>query len=84
MRSESFERMGSLHRECHAYAESSQCYHRRGAHPDENHLPEDRPNLEELTGEGRNENPVQQTEIKLEIIFQSDSRCIFKSVRWRV
>jgi hypothetical protein len=37
-----------------------------------------------LTGEGRNENPVQQTEIKLEIIFQSDSRCIFKSVRWRV
>src|SRR6476469_7698020 len=71
--------MRSLHCKRHAHAESRQRYHRRGAHTYENHLPEDRRDLEKLTRERRNENPVKQTEIKLEIIFQSESgRCAFK------
>ena len=61
--------MRSLHRKRHAHAESRQGDHRRGAHTYENHLPEDRRDLEKLTRERRNENPVKQTEIKLDIIF---------------
>ena len=77
--------MRSLHRKRHAHAESRQRYHRRGAHTYENHLPEDRRDLEKLTRERRNENPVEQTEIELEIVFQSESgRCTFKSLRSRV
>jgi hypothetical protein len=66
--------MRSLHRKRHAHAESRQRYHRRGAHTDENHLPEDRRDLEKLTRERRNKNPIEQTKIELEIIFQSESR----------
>jgi len=48
-------------------------------------LPEDRRNLEELTCEWRNEDPIEQTEIELEIMFQSESgRCTFKNLRLRV
>ena len=65
--------MRSLHRQRHAYTERGECDHRRGAHPYENHLPEDRRDLEELTRERRNENPVEQTEIELEIVFQSEA-----------
>ena len=61
--------MRSLHRKCYAHAESRQRYHGRGAHTYENHLPEDRRDLEELTREWRNENPVEQTEIKLDVVF---------------
>ena len=61
--------MRSLHRKCYAHAESRQRYHGRGAHTYENHLPEDRRDLEELTRERRNENPVEQTEIKLDVVF---------------
>jgi hypothetical protein len=76
--------MGGLHRQCHAYTERRECYHRRCAHAYENHLPEDRRDPEKLTRERRNENPVEQTEIELEIIFQSESgRCAFKSLRSR-
>ena len=61
--------MRSLHGKRHAHAERRQRDHRRGAHPDENHLPEDRPDLEKLACKRRNENPVEQTEIKSEVIF---------------
>jgi hypothetical protein len=38
-----------------------------------------------LTRERRNENPVEQTEIELEIVFQSESgRCTSKNLRSRV
>jgi len=66
--------MRSLHRKRHAHAESGQRYHRCGAHTYENHLPEDRRDLEKLTRERRNKNPVEQTEIEVEIVFQSESR----------
>jgi hypothetical protein len=32
-------------------------------------LPEDRPDLEKLPGKRRNQNPVEQIEIKLDVIF---------------
>jgi hypothetical protein len=37
-------------------------------------LPENWRDLEKLTCERRNENPVKQTEIELEIVFQSESK----------
>jgi hypothetical protein len=52
--------MRRLHGKRHAHAESGQRNHRRSAHTYENHLPEDRRDLEELTRERRNENPVEQ------------------------
>jgi len=60
--------MRGLHRQRHAHTKCRQRYHWRRADTDENHLPEDRRNLEELPGERRNQNPVEQTEIKLEIV----------------
>jgi hypothetical protein len=72
--------MRSLHRKRYAHAKSRQRYHRRSAHTYKNHLPEDRRDLEKLTRERRNEDPVEQTQIELEIIFQSESRrCISKA-----
>ena len=62
--------MGSLHGQRYTHAERCQRNHRRSAHPDENHLPEDRCDFEKLTGERRDQNPVEQTEIKLDVIFQ--------------
>ena len=61
--------MRSLHRKRHAHAKSRQRYHRRGAHTYENHLPKDRRDLEKLTRERRNENPVEQTKIELDVVF---------------
>jgi len=61
--------MRCLHGKRYAYAERRQRDHRRGAHPDKDHLPEDRRNLEKLPRERRNENPIQQTEIKSDVIF---------------
>ena len=66
--------MRSLHRQRHANAECRQRYHGRCAHTDGNHLPEDRRDLEKLAPERRNKNPVEQTQIELEIIFQSEGR----------
>ena len=61
--------MRSLHRKRHAHTESGQRDHRRRARPDENHLPEDRRDLEKLAGKRRNEDPVKQTKIKPEVVF---------------
>jgi len=63
--------MGRLHRQSHAYAKRRQRNHRRRAHADENHLPEDRRDFEKLTGKRRNQNPVKQADVKLEIVFQN-------------
>jgi hypothetical protein len=62
--------MGSLHGQRYTHAERCQRNHRRSAHPDEDHLPENRRDFEKLTGEGRDQNPVEQTEIKLDVTFQ--------------
>jgi epsilon-lactone hydrolase len=61
--------MRSLHRKRHAHTESRQRDHRRSARPDENHLPEDRRDLEKLAGERRNEDPIKQTKIKPDVVF---------------
>src|SRR4029077_21087382 len=74
VRAKTFERRRSLHRKRHAHAESRQRYHRRGAHTYENHLPKNRRELEKLASKRRNKNPIEQTKIELEIIFQSESR----------
>ena len=65
--------MGGLHGQRYAHAEGGQGDHRRRAHPDEHHLPEDRRDFEELPGEWRNQNPVEKAEIKLEIVFQNET-----------
>ena len=61
--------MSGLHGERHTYAERRQRHHRCRAHTDGHHLPEDRRDLEKLPGKRRNQNPVEQTQIKLEIVF---------------
>src|SRR5512140_2705007 len=61
--------MGRLHGQRHSNTEGRQRNHRRCTYSDEHHLPEDRPDLEKLPGERRNQNPVKQTEIKLDVIF---------------
>ena len=66
-----FERMRGLHGQRYAHAECGQRDHRRRAHADEYHLPKDRRDFEKLAGEWRNQNPVEQAEIKLEIVFQN-------------
>src|ERR1700751_2897343 len=66
--------MSCLHRQRVANTKRCECHHRGSAHTDGYHLPEDRPDLEKLTRERRNENPVEQTEIELEIIFHPNSR----------
>ena len=63
--------MGGLHGQRYAHAERGQGDHRRRAHPDKHHLPEDRRDFEKLTGEWRDQNPVEQAEIKLEVVFQN-------------
>ena len=65
--------MGGLHGQRYAYAECCKGDHRRSAHPDEHHLPKDRSDFEKLPGEWRNQNPVEQAEIKLEIVFQNEA-----------
>ena len=63
--------MGGLHGQRHAHAERCQRDHRRRAHSDEHHLPKDRRDFEKLSGERRDQNPVEQAEIKLEVVFQN-------------
>ena len=65
--------MSCLHGQRYAHAEGCQRDHRRGAHPDEHHLPENRPDFEKLPLERRDQNPVEQAEIKLEIVFQNEA-----------
>jgi hypothetical protein len=62
-----------LHGERHANAKRRQRDHRRRAHPDEHHLPEDLRDVEKLPGEGRYEDPVKKVEIKIKIVFQNTS-----------
>src|SRR5262249_41674480 len=69
LRSEALERMRSLHRQRHAYAERGQRHHRCSAHSDENHLPKNRRDLEKLPLKRRDENPIEDVEIEKEIIF---------------
>jgi hypothetical protein len=64
--------MSCLHRQRDANTERCECDHWRRAHTDGYHLPEDRRDLEKLSGERRNKNPVEQTKIKLKVIFQSE------------
>src|SRR5438270_10188780 len=61
--------MRSLHRQRHSHTECCQRHHRRRSHTDEHHLAKDRADFEKLTGKRRNQNPVEQTEVKLDIIF---------------
>src|SRR5882724_1884028 len=63
--------MRALHGQCHADAERGQRHHRRRAHTDENHLPEDRRDFEKLPPERRDQHPVKQVKIELKIIFQN-------------
>ena len=69
-RAELLERMRRLHRQRHADAERGQRDHRRRAHPDEDHLPEDRRDLEELAFERRDQDPVKQASVEPEKVFQ--------------
>ena len=62
--------MSGLHGERHAYAERRQCHHRCRADADGHHLLEDRRDFKKLSGKRRDQNPVEQTQIKLEIVFQ--------------
>ena len=62
--------MRGLHGERHANAERGERDHRRRAHADEHHLPEDRRELEELSLERRDQDPVKQASVEPEIIFQ--------------
>jgi hypothetical protein len=63
--------MRGLHGERHAYAECCQGNHRRCAHSDKDHLPENRRDFEKLSAKRRNQNPIKQAGIKLEIVFQN-------------
>ena len=63
--------MRGLHGERHAHAKGRQRDHRRRAHPDEHHLPEDLRDVEKLPGEGRYEDPVKKVEVELKVIFQN-------------
>ena len=63
--------MRGLHCERHANAERGQRDHRRRAHPDEHHLPEDLGDIEKLSGERRYEDPVKKVEVELKVIFQN-------------
>ena len=65
--------MRRLHRQRHTNAKCRERDHWRSAHTDSYHLPEDRSDFEKLSGERRNKNPIEQTEIKLEIIFHGNS-----------
>src|SRR5437867_840853 len=70
-RAELLERMRCLHGERHTYAKRRQRDHRRRAHTDEHHLPEDGRDFEKLSGKRRDQNPIEQADIKLEIVFQN-------------
>jgi hypothetical protein len=63
--------MGGLQGQRYPHAERGQGDHRRSAHPDEHHLPEDRRDFEKLPGEWRDQDPIEQAEIKLEVVFQN-------------
>ena len=70
-RTELLQRVRSLHGERHTHTERSQRDHRRCAHADEDHLPEDRRDFEKLPGERRDKYPVKKAQIEAKIIFQS-------------
>ena len=63
--------MRGLHGEGHTNAERGQRDHRGRAHADEHHLPEDRRELEELSLERRDQDPVEQVNVEPEVVFQS-------------
>ena len=63
--------MRGLHRQCHAYTERRERNHWRRPDTDKYHLPKDRRNFEKLPRKGRNQNPVEQAEVKSEVVFQS-------------
>src|SRR4051812_30108535 len=62
--------MRRLHGQGHANTEGGEGNHRRGPNPDEHHLAKNRRDLEELAAEGRDQQPVQQIEIKLDVVLQ--------------
>src|SRR6266480_2134994 len=66
--------MGCLHGQGHADTERGQRHHWCGPYSDEHHLAKNRAEFEKLAGERGNEHPVEQTKIKLEIIFQAQAR----------
>jgi len=59
-----------LHGESDTDSERGQRHHRCGAHPDKDHLPENRGDVEKLSGERGDEHPVKQIQIEAEIVFQ--------------
>src|SRR3954470_23379190 len=63
--------MRRLHGQSHAHAECGESDHRCRAHSDKHHLPEDRREFEELAFERRDEYPIQQTRVELEIVFHN-------------
>jgi hypothetical protein len=62
--------MRGLHGERHADAERRQRNHWSCAHADEHHLPKDRRDFEQLAFERCDQNPVEQTEVEFEVVFQ--------------
>ena len=65
--------MSCLHGERDTHAECCQRDHRRRAHADEHHLPEDRRDFEKLPGKWRDQNPIEQAEIKLDVVLQNEA-----------
>src|SRR5438552_18366383 len=63
--------MSGLHGQRHADTERCERDHWRRTHTDEHHLPKNRRHLEHLAGKGRDEHPIKETEIKLEVILQT-------------
>src|SRR5437899_822065 len=63
--------MRCLHGERHTNAKRRQRDHRRRAHTDEHHLSKDRCDFEKLSGKRRDQNPIEQADIKLKIVFQN-------------
>src|SRR5437868_15452296 len=62
--------MGCLHGQGHADTERGQRHHWCGPYSDEHHLSKNWRQFEKLSSERGDEHPVEQTKIKLEIIFQ--------------
>ena len=60
--------MGRLHGEGHADAESGERDHRRRPYPNEDDLPEDRRDLEELALERSDEHPVKQAQVEAALL----------------
>ena len=68
--------MGRLHGKCDTHTARGQCHHGRRPDADKDHLPKNRRQFEHPARKRRDEQPVKQAEIELDVIVQTTAQML--------